>query len=100
MEKDRLREDLERLHQELARSEEVDAAARGLLTDVLHDIEAVLERSEHETAEAGESLIDRLRETTSHFLNNFRKSGLIDFNKRLISILNPEKLAELSGAMA
>jgi hypothetical protein len=33
----------------------------------LHDIEAVLERSEHETAEAGESLIDRLRETTSHF---------------------------------
>ena len=67
MEKDRLREDLERLHQELARSETVDAAARGLLTDVLHDIEAVLERSEHETAEAGESLIDRLRETTSHF---------------------------------
>ena len=67
MEKDRLREDLERLHQELARSESVDAASRGLLTDVLHDIEAVLERSEHETAGAAESLIDRLRESTSHF---------------------------------
>ena len=67
MEKDQLREDLERLHQELARSESVDAASRGLLIDVLHDIEAVLERSEHETAGAGESLIDRLRETASHF---------------------------------
>ena len=67
MEKDQLREDLERLHQELARSETVDEAARGLLVDVLHDIEAVLERSEHETTGAGESLIDRLRETTSHF---------------------------------
>ena len=67
MEKDRLREDLERLHQELARSESVDAVARGLLTDVLHDIEAILEHSEPETAVADESLIDRLRETTSHF---------------------------------
>ncbi len=67
MERDRLREDLERLHQELARSESVDAASRGLLIDVLHDIEAVLERSEQETAGADESLIDRLRETTSHF---------------------------------
>jgi CRP/FNR family cyclic AMP-dependent transcriptional regulator len=46
------------------------------------------------------SMIGSTRETTSHFLNDFRKSGLIDFNKRLISILNPQKLAELSGAMA
>jgi hypothetical protein len=67
MEKDRLREDLERLHQELARSESVDAASRGLLVDVLHDIEAVLERSEPETAGEGQSLIDRLRETTGQF---------------------------------
>ena len=67
MEKDQLREDLERLHQELARSEEVDETARGLLVDVLHDIEAVLERSEPETAGADESLIRRLRETTSQF---------------------------------
>lgn len=44
------------------------------------------------------SMIGSTRETTSHFLNNFRKSGLITFNKRIISILNPEKLAELSGA--
>jgi hypothetical protein len=67
MEKDRLREDLERLHQELARSESVDAASRSLLIDVLHDIEAVLERSEPEIAGADESLIHRLRETTSQF---------------------------------
>ena len=45
------------------------------------------------------SMIGSTRETTSHFLNSFRKNGLIDFNKRLISILNPEGLAELSGAM-
>ena len=44
-----------------------DAESRGLLIDVLHDIEAVLERSEPGTVEEGESLIDRLRETTSHF---------------------------------
>ena len=67
MAKDRLREDLELLHQELARSDSVDAESRGLLIDVLHDIEAVLEHSEPETAGADESLIDRLRETTSHF---------------------------------
>jgi hypothetical protein len=67
MEKDRLREDLERLHQELSRSESVDAASRGLLVDLLHDIEAVLERSEDETGESGDSLIQRLRETTGHF---------------------------------
>jgi len=67
MEKDQLREDLERLHQELARSKTVDAAARGLLIDVLHDIEAVLERSEPGTGEESEPLIDRLRGTTSHF---------------------------------
>ena len=67
MEKDRLREDLERLHQELSRSKSVDAASRELLIDVLHDIEALLERAEPETAGPGESLIDRLRETASHF---------------------------------
>jgi hypothetical protein len=67
MERDRLREDLERLHQELARSKSVDAASRGLLIEVLHDIEAVLERSEPDTAETDESLIRRLRETTGHF---------------------------------
>lgn len=44
------------------------------------------------------SMIGSTRETTSHFLNDFRKSGLIDFNKRMISIHNPEKLAQLSGA--
>jgi len=67
MDRDRLRENLERLHQELASSESIDAASRGLLVDVLHDIEAVLERDESEAAGEGESLIDRLRETTSRF---------------------------------
>jgi CRP/FNR family cyclic AMP-dependent transcriptional regulator len=55
--------------------------------------------SQYSQQEIG-SMIGSTRETTSHFLNDFRKLGLIDFNKRLISILNPEKLAELSGAMA
>ncbi len=45
------------------------------------------------------SMIGSTRETTSHFLNDFRKSGLIDFDKRLIDILNPSRLAELSGAI-
>ena len=45
------------------------------------------------------SMIGSTRETTSHFLNDFRKLGLIDFNKRLISILQPNKLAELSKAI-
>lgn len=44
------------------------------------------------------SMIGSTRETTSHFLNDFRRSGLIDFNKRQINILDPAKLAELSGA--
>ncbi len=60
---------------------------------------AIVLPSQYSQQEIG-SMIGSTRETTSHFLNNFRKSGLIDFNKRLISILNPEKLAELSGAMA
>ena len=67
MEKDQLREDLERLHRELAGSESVDAASRALLIEVLHDIEAVLEHSEPEEAGAGETLIRRLREATSQF---------------------------------
>jgi CRP-like cAMP-binding protein len=53
--------------------------------------------SQYSQQEIG-SMIGSTRETTSHFLNTFRKSGLIDFNKRLISILNPDGLAELSGA--
>lgn len=43
------------------------------------------------------SMIGSTRETTSHFLNDFRRSGLIDFNKRHISILDPERLSELGG---
>lgn len=43
------------------------------------------------------SMIGSTRETTSHFLNDFRRSGIIDFNKRSINILKPQKLAELGG---
>lgn len=56
---------------------------------------AILLPSQFSQQEIG-SMIGSTRETTSHFLNDFRKSGLIDFNKRLISILQPQKLAELS----
>lgn len=43
------------------------------------------------------SMIGSTRETTSHFLNDFRRNGLIDFNKRHISILDPERLSDLGG---
>ncbi len=55
-------------------------------------------RSQYSQQEIG-SMIGSTRETTSHFLNDFRRSGLIDFNKRLISILDPTRLAELSGVI-
>lgn len=45
------------------------------------------------------SMIGSTRETTSHFLNDFRRNGIIDFDKRTISILDPDRLAELSGIM-
>jgi len=41
------------------------------------------------------NLIGSTRETTSHFLNQFKKIGFIDFNKRMINIINKEKLEEL-----
>jgi CRP/FNR family cyclic AMP-dependent transcriptional regulator len=59
---------------------------------------AILLPSHYSQQEIG-SMIGSTRETTSHFLNDFRKSGIIDFNKRLISILEPSKLAELCKAV-
>jgi CRP/FNR family cyclic AMP-dependent transcriptional regulator len=41
------------------------------------------------------NLIGSTRETTSHFLNHFKKIGFIDFNKRVINILDKHKLEEL-----
>ena len=52
--------------------------------------------SQYSQQEIG-SMIGSTRETTSHFLNDFRRKKLIDFNKHHISILNPERLEELSG---
>jgi CRP/FNR family transcriptional regulator, cyclic AMP receptor protein len=52
--------------------------------------------SQYSQQEIG-SMIGSTRETTSHFLNDFRRSGIIDFNKRSISILDPERLTELGG---
>jgi len=43
------------------------------------------------------SMIGSTRETTSHFLNDFRRNGLIDFNKRQISILKPDELNDIGG---
>jgi CRP/FNR family cyclic AMP-dependent transcriptional regulator len=43
------------------------------------------------------SMIGSTRETTSHFLNDFRRNGLIDFNKKHISILDPEALSDIGG---
>lgn len=54
--------------------------------------------SQYSQQEIG-SMIGSTRETTSHFLNDFRRNGIIDFNKRHINILNPERLAELGGIM-
>jgi CRP/FNR family transcriptional regulator len=54
--------------------------------------------SQYSQQEIG-SMIGSTRETTSHFLNDFRRNGIIDFNKRSISILDPDRLAELGGIM-
>jgi hypothetical protein len=67
MERDRLRSDLERLHEELARSASIDPASRELLVELARDIESLLERSEDEAAPTSESLIDRLRDATGEF---------------------------------
>lgn len=41
------------------------------------------------------NLIGSTRETTSHFLNRFKKIGFIDFGKKEINILDHQKLKEL-----
>lgn len=45
------------------------------------------------------NLIGSTRETTSHFLNQFRKVGFIDFDKRVINILDKEKLEQLGDQL-
>jgi CRP/FNR family transcriptional regulator len=43
------------------------------------------------------NLIGSTRETTNHFLNFFRKEGLIDIKKRKITVLNVDELRERGG---
>lgn len=62
--KQRLREEVERLHEELSRSESLDAESRERLAQLAQDIESALERAEGE--EAG-GLAERLREATARF---------------------------------
>lgn len=62
-----LRQRLEELHAELARTESVDASAREALQAVLGDIQALLARSEGEESQSPSSLSERLSEATRHF---------------------------------
>jgi predicted component of type VI protein secretion system len=66
-----LRERLEQLHAELARTDSVDGEARRALESVLADIQKILEREsagEHEEEEERRaSLADRLSEATRQF---------------------------------
>ena len=45
------------------------------------------------------NLIGSTRETTSHFLNQFRRVGFIDFDKRVINILDKEKLEQVGDQL-
>ncbi|MDJ0850871.1 MAG: DUF4404 family protein [Myxococcota bacterium] len=64
MEKDRLREDLLRLREELDRSDSLDPDARARLAEIAADIESLLESEE---SGEHESLADRLRSAADHF---------------------------------
>jgi predicted component of type VI protein secretion system len=62
----RLRDDLERLQEELERSPGVDPQARALVSEIARDVEALLDStggSERET----ESLVERLRSAAGDF---------------------------------
>jgi predicted component of type VI protein secretion system len=67
LEKEQLREDLERLHRELSEASAVDASDRELLSEVLRDIETLLERDAPEASDAPASLSDRLRQAMGRF---------------------------------
>ncbi len=56
---------LEDLHVALDATEAVDEKGRGLLRALNEDIQELLERSER--GESDESLLERMRETISHF---------------------------------
>jgi predicted component of type VI protein secretion system len=64
--KQRLRDDLERLQQELERSPGVDPQARELVSEIARDVEALLNSAEGGAGET-ESLVDRLRSAAADF---------------------------------
>jgi hypothetical protein len=64
---EQLRENLERLHAELASTEAVDDRSRELLGEILGEIQALLDRSGEEANHEPEGLIDRLRDATRSF---------------------------------
>jgi uncharacterized heparinase superfamily protein len=62
-----LRDRLEHLHAELAKTDAVDDASRELLADVLGDIQQLLDRSGEERPHEPQGLVDRLRDATRQF---------------------------------
>ena len=67
MERDQLRQDLEKLHQELAEGPTLDPGSRELLAELMRDIESLLERSGDAPPRSSPTLVDQLRDATSHF---------------------------------
>ncbi len=59
-----LREHLEHLHSELARTEAVDDRSRELLGEVLGDIQTLLDRPGPDPGQEPEGLVERLRDAT------------------------------------
>lgn len=66
MPRQRLRDDLERLQEELGRSPGVDPRARELVSEIARDVEALLDSAEGSERET-ESLVDRLRGAAGEF---------------------------------
>ena len=62
-----LRRRLEELHGELARTDEVDPAARAALESVLRDIRGLLARAEAQQGAGEATLAERLRVAGRHF---------------------------------
>ena len=67
MNKQKLRNLLEQLHDEIGQTESVDEKGRELLRNVDMDIRTLLERSEDAEVQSDESMLQRLQETIDHF---------------------------------
>ena len=67
MDDQNLRSLLERLHAEIERNEPLDEKERELLQHLGADISALLDQSEGESAQADQSMIERLEESIEHY---------------------------------